>query len=163
MIFAGTPGDAPSWQCLPFESLDTRTLYDLLSLRTSVFVVEQQCAYQELDGKDLQAWHVIGHRAGRLVATARILAPGISYDGAASIGRVVADPQCRGQRLGEALMRQSLNQCHTLFPEHPVRIGAQAHLAGFYGRLGFQPGGEPYLEDGIAHIEMARKPGPLEG
>lgn len=152
-MFEPTPAVSPIWQCQPFEALDTRTLYDLLSLRVAVFVVEQECAYQELDGKDTLGWHVTGHKDGRLVATARILAPGDSFVGA-SIGRVVTDPGVRGQRLGEALMRESIRHCRTLFPGHPIQIGAQAHLTGFYGQLGFEVSGERYLEDGIPHVEM---------
>ncbi|PTY39069.1 GNAT family N-acetyltransferase [Saccharospirillum sp. MSK14-1] len=142
------------WQCVDFDQLDIRTLYELLALRMSVFVVEQNCPYQELDGKDQQAWHVLGYRQGQLVATTRILAPGDSYDGAASIGRVVSAPSERGTGLGQALMQESITACQRLFPEYPIRIGAQAHLEAFYGRFGFMTSSAVYLEDGIAHIEM---------
>lgn len=147
------------WQCLPFDELDTRTLYAMLALRLSVFVVEQHCPYQELDGKDQQGWHILGYRHGQLVATARILAPGDSYTGACSIGRVVSAPSQRGTGLGQALMNEAVNRCLTLFPEHPIRIGAQAHLDAFYARFGFVSAGATYLEDGIAHIEMTRPVG----
>lgn len=153
MILAGRPADAPIWQCQSFDALDRRTLYDLLALRVSVFVVEQQCAYQELDGKDFQAWHITGHMSGQLVATTRILTPGASFAGA-SIGRVVTDPSVRGQRLGEALMRESIRHCRTLFPNDSIQIGAQAHLTGFYRQLGFVVSSDDYLEDGIVHVEM---------
>lgn len=157
MILAGRSVDGPVWQCRPFDGLDTRTLYGMLALRLSVFVVEQNCPYQELDGKDSQAWHVLGHQAGILVATARILAPGDSFDGA-SIGRVVTHPARRGQRLGVALMEQAIHHCRVLFPDHPIEIGAQAHLADFYAGFGFEPSSERYLEDGIPHIGMVLAP-----
>lgn len=153
MIPVGKSGDGPVWQCRPFEGLDTRTLYRMLALRLSVFVVEQNCPYQELDGKDTRAWHVLGHQAGELAATARILAPGDSFGGA-SIGRVVTHPACRGQRLGAALMEQAIRHCRVLFPDHPIEIGAQAHLADFYAGFGFKVSSDRYLEDGIPHIEM---------
>lgn len=153
--------DAVLWQCQPFEALDTRTLYDLLALRTAVFVVEQNCPYQELDGKDDRAWHLLGHDTGGLVATARILAPGDSFTGA-SIGRVVTSPARRGQGLGEQLMARAVAHCGWLFPDHAIEIGAQAHLQAFYARFGFVVSSEPYLEDGIPHIEM-RRPATDEG
>lgn len=159
MIQPPATGADPVWQCLTFEALDTRTLYQLLALRLSVFVVEQNCPYQELDGKDERAWHLLGHCRGELVATARILAPGDSYSGASSIGRVVTAPSQRGTGLGPLLMEEAVRHCRRLFPQHPIRIGAQAHLQRFYQRFGFQAEGAPYLEDGILHIEMTRPPG----
>lgn len=147
------------WQCAAFDELDTRSLYDLLALRMSVFVVEQNCPYQELDGKDQHSWHMLGYRHGQLVATARILGPGASYVGAASIGRVVSAPSERGTGIGQALMTESVKACQKLFPEHPIRIGAQAHLEAFYGRFGFVSSSATYLEDGIPHIEMTRPAG----
>jgi len=142
------------WQCVAFDELDSRTMYALLALRMSVFVVEQNCPYQELDGKDQGAWHMLGYRQGQLVATARILAPGDSYAGAASIGRVVNAPGERGTGLGQALMCESISACQRLFPDTPIRIGAQAHLDDFYSRFGFIASSATYLEDGIPHIEM---------
>ncbi|MFG1497767.1 GNAT family N-acetyltransferase [Saccharospirillum sp. HFRX-1] len=147
------------WQCVAFDELDIRSLYDLLALRMSVFVVEQNCPYQELDGKDQQSWHMLGYRQGQLVATARILAPGASYAEAASIGRVVSAPSERGTGIGQALMTESVQACVKRFPDHPIRIGAQAHLDAFYRRFGFVSSGATYLEDGIPHIEMTRPAG----
>lgn len=144
------------WQCVAFDQLDTRTLYAALALRLSVFVVEQNCPYQELDGKDQQGWHLLGYHQGQLVATARILAPGVSYVGAASIGRVVSAPGERGTGIGQALMVEAVNACQRLFPDFPIRIGAQARLEVFYQRFGFVASGPIYLEDGIPHIEMTR-------
>lgn len=155
MIFAGAPTQDIVWQCPGFDHLDTRTLYDLLALRTAVFVVEQNCPYQELDGKDQHAWHLIGHQTGRLVATARILPPGASYD-SPSIGRVVTDPSTRGQGLGVKLMEEAVSRCLGLFPGSAIEIGAQAHLVDFYGRFGFKPNSDTYLEDGIPHLDMIR-------
>lgn len=155
MIFAGTPSPEIVWQCPDFDHLDVRTLYDLLALRTSVFVVEQNCPYQELDGKDPMAWHVMGHQTGELVATARILPPGVSYD-SPSIGRVVTNPSTRGQGLGVQLMEEAVARCLNLFPEQAIEIGAQAHLIDFYGRFGFRSNSDTYLEDGIPHLDMIR-------
>ncbi|WP_232819333.1 GNAT family N-acetyltransferase [Saccharospirillum mangrovi] len=159
MIVEQTQTSDVIWQCVPFDALDTRTLYALLALRLSVFVVEQNCPYQELDGKDLAAWHLLGYRHGELVATSRILAPGVSYDGASSIGRVVTAPSERGTGLGPQLMSEAVAACQRLFPTLPIRIGAQAHLQRFYGRLGFVAEGAQYLEDGIPHVEMTRPVG----
>lgn len=156
MILESTAMPGEHWTCLPFDALDTRSLYAMLALRTAVFVVEQNCPYQDLDGKDEQAWHLLGYGSEGLAATARILAPGDSYPGASSIGRVVSAPTQRGTGLGQRLMHQAVQHCQRLFPEHPIRIGAQAHLQGFYRRFGFVPEGAVYLEDGIQHIEMTR-------
>lgn len=144
-------------QCQPFEQLDAHTLYELLRLRTSVFIVEQNCPYLDPDGKDPLAWHILAHRAGELVGTARILMPGESYADASSIGRVANKASQRGLKVGYQLFERAVQECCRLFPDYPIRIGAQRYLEGFYGQFGFEKQGERYLEDGIVHIIMERR------
>jgi len=146
---------ALDWQWLPFDALTTRQLHDLLHLRSAVFVVEQACAFQDIDGTDLQALHLLGTRAGHLLAYARCFAPGIKF-AEASIGRVVTDPAQRGTGLGHALIRRALQAVADQWGEQPVRIGAQARLSAFYAGHGFVDVNRPYVEDGIDHIEMVR-------
>lgn len=147
------------WRFLPFDQLDTPTLYRVLQLRAEVFVVEQQCAFQDLDGSDAQAWHLLGRdEAGQLLAYARCFDAGLKY-AEASIGRVVTAPGARGGGLGHGLMREALAHMAALWGPQPVRIGAQAQLQGFYEQHGFVVASEPYMEDGIAHIEMRRNQG----
>ena len=130
-------------------------LYALLKLRVDVFVVEQRCAYPELDGKDAEATHLMLKREEDIVAAARIFPP--HDDLPAKIGRVVVSPAHRGERLGEALMREALSHCHSTYPDAPVFLSAQSHLRRFYGSLGFEPISEEYVEDGIPHIDMLRR------
>lgn len=147
----------PDWQLRRFESLTVMELYGLLQLRAQVFVVEQQCIYQDVDGHDPLALHLLGLRSGRLVACARILPPGVTF-AEVSIGRVVTAPAVRGDGLGRALMLQALDACAEAFPGQPVRIGAQSHLQRFYAGLGFVTASSPYDEDGIEHVEMLLSP-----
>jgi len=148
---------APDWQLLPFDALTTRQLHDLLQLRSAVFVVEQACAFQDIDGADPQALHLLGTYAGQLLAYARCFAPGIKF-AEASIGRVVTDPAQRGTGLGHALIRRALQAVADQWGQQPVRIGAQTRLAAFYAGHGFVDVNRPYVEDGIDHIEMVWHP-----
>ncbi|MFM1896301.1 MAG: hypothetical protein RLZZ385_1375 [Pseudomonadota bacterium] len=141
------------WQGLPFAELDVYQLYELLQLRSEVFVVEQNCVYQDLDSLDPQAHHLLGYQAGVLVCYARILPPGLKYEDA-SIGRIISHGNLRGQGLGRLLVRKSLEYCQQLFPMAGIRISAQYRLERFYQELAFASVSEPYLEDGIPHIEM---------
>lgn len=141
------------WRCLPFEALGVQRLYELLALRSEVFVVEQHCVFQDIDGLDPQTLHLLGEREGRLLAYARLIPPGLKGP-AALISRVVTAPQARGGGTGRALMAEALAQCERLWPGTPVTLHAQAHLQPFYASFGFMPVGETYMEDGIAHIEM---------
>jgi len=147
-----------AWHWRRFDALSAGELYDWLALRAAVFVVEQDCVYLDLDGLDHRAWHLMGRdAAGVLQAGLRLLDPGIKY-AEPSIGRVITAPGWRGLGGGRVLMRQGLAQCNQLWPDQAVRISAQAHLQRFYASLGFDPVGDPYLEDGIPHVEMMRVP-----
>lgn len=119
-----------------------------------MFVVEQNCVFLDMDDKDQRALHLLGREGalGRVVAYARLFAPGDSYAEAA-IGRVVTHPDVRRSGAGKALMTEAIAECRARFGG-PIRIGAQRYLERFYGSLGFVPAGEPYVEDGIPHIEM---------
>jgi len=150
-----------AWRCLPFDALLPRTLYALLQLRSAVFVVEQACAFQDLDGADPACMHLLGERArpGRapeLLAYTRLVPAGLKY-AEASLGRVVTAPATRGTGLGHALMAESVRTLHSLWGVQPIRIGAQAHLEGFYNAHGFMSDDKPYIEDGIPHMEMFRR------
>lgn len=155
MMFAGATNTEVHWQCVSFDQLDTHSLYRLLQLRTQVFVVEQNCPYQDIDGKDFDAWHLLGYQAGELVAVARILPPQRD-GGAASIGRVITHPGARRQGLGFALMQQAVLETEKRFPDQQLSLDAQAYLEAFYGRFGFVAAGEIYLEDGIEHLMMVK-------
>lgn len=146
-----------SWQCLSFSELTTAQLYELLKLRVDVFVVEQQCPYPEIDGKDHLAdvYHLMGYENGKLIACARLLAAGISFTNVA-IGRVATCATARKNGLGRALMQHALSECQRLWPDQAIDIQAQQYLTSFYQDFGFIPYTEVYLEDGIPHLDMRR-------
>lgn len=141
------------WQQKTFGELANGELYGILALRAEVFVVEQACAYQDQDGKDPQSVHLMASAEGQLMAYARLLPPGLSYE-TASIGRIVVRRAMRGTGLGRQLVGRALAAAGELFGHGPVTISAQAHLEAFYAALGFEKQGAPYLEDGIPHIQM---------
>ncbi|MFD6135193.1 GNAT family N-acetyltransferase [Isoptericola sp. NPDC060257] len=137
------------------DELDARTAYAAWQLRQDVFVVEQECAYPDLDGRDAEptAWHVVlldGDRDGRVVATARVLDDGDVQ----RIGRVVCHPDVRGSGASGVLMRAAVEVATAAAPGADVVLGAQSPLTGFYGRFGFAPDGPEYLEDDIPHTPM---------
>ncbi|MFO7250541.1 MAG: GNAT family N-acetyltransferase [Actinomycetes bacterium] len=145
----------PTVRVASFAELDAPTLYRLLKLRVDVFVVEQKCAYPELDGRDLEPetrhlW--IEDGAGAPLAYLRVLR---EPDGAARIGRVVTAPHARGRGLAAALMAAALRE----IGDRPSRLDAQTHVAGFYARFGYRVAGEEYLDEGIPHVPMARPGG----
>ena len=137
-----------------FQVLTSEELYKILALRAEVFVVEQNCPYQDVDGKDLQSIHVLGYIKNELVAYARVLEQGISYREYASIGRIVTSPSIRGNNHGHDLVDFSIKVCQKKFPGQPIKISAQAHLEKFYNAHSFKATGEAYLEDDIPHIGM---------
>ena len=156
------PGTPLHWRCLPFEGLSLAELYTVLQLRSAVFVVEQHCVFQDMDGLDSACHHLLGKDGtGQLLAYARLVPKGLAF-AEASVGRVVTAPAGRGRALGHALMAQACDQLHALWGTQPIRIGAQAHLQAFYSRHGFVADGATYIEDGIPHVEMLRR-APLNG
>ena len=144
------------WHWARFEALGVDNLYDLLTLRSRVFVVEQHCVFLDLDGADRDSWHLLGRDAsGTLQAYLRMVDPGLKY-AELSMGRVITNLDTRATGLGRRLVDEALRWVDAQHAGQPVRIGAQAHLQRFYGGFGFQPVGEPYIEDDIPHIEMLR-------
>lgn len=139
-----------------FEELSNQELYDLLQLRSAVFVVEQDCVYQDLDGKDTKALHVLGFKNDKLVAYTRIFGPGIYFE-QASIGRVIVAKNERRHDYGNMIMKASINAIKEHFNETKIRISAQCYLEKFYTNLGFIAFGETYLEDGIPHVSMMKE------
>jgi ElaA protein len=145
-----------NWILKKFEALTPYELYDIMWLRNEVFVVEQNCVYQDADYKDQKGWHYMGvDEEGKLMAYVRLLPPGVSYE-EPSIGRVLTNPAARGTGVGRVLMQQAIEQCKALFGDVPIKIGAQYYLLQFYSSLGFVQTSAIYLEDNIEHIEMIR-------
>ena len=147
-----------TWTVSAFAELDARDVHDVLRLRQDVFIIEQDCIFHEIDGRDPLALHLLGRRDGRLVAYARIFAPGI-LGPEASIGRIATDPSVRGTGLGHALFREALGITERIAPDAPIRLAAQAHLERFYGAYGFVGIGDRYMDDGIVHLDMLRPAG----
>lgn len=146
-----------TWRCARFDDLCAREIHDLYRARIAVFVLEQRCAFQDIDGIDPQCWHLIGRSgpAGEIEAYCRIVPPGVKF-AEPSIGRVITTSAARGRGVGRELVREAIARASTLWPGRSIRIGAQRHLERFYGEFGFVRASEPYDEDGIAHIEMLR-------
>jgi ElaA protein len=143
------------WIIKKFDDLSPLELYTILQLRNEVFVVEQNCVFQDADNKDIYCHHVMGMDKGKLVAYSRIVPPGISYT-EPSIGRIVTSPLARSNGSGKALMEKSIGHLIHLFGNQPIRIGAQVYLLRFYNGFGFEQSGDIYMEDGIEHVEMLR-------
>jgi len=147
------------WQWSRFHDLRPEDLYEALRLRESVFVVEQQCAYADADGRDPAAWHLLGWIEGdgprRLVAYARVFEPGVRY-AEGSVGRVVTSGEVRRTGVGRALMSEALHRLEALAPGQPIRLAAQRYLENFYSGFGFTTVSAPYEEDGIIHVDMLR-------
>jgi ElaA protein len=141
------------WIFKKFDELTPAELYAILQLRNEVFVVEQNCVYQDADGKDPGSWHLAGWDGEKLAAYTRIIPPGITFP-EASIGRVVTSPLYRGRGTGRELMEISIRKTFSQFNCTEIKIGAQVYLTRFYQSLGFRQSGPQYLEDGIPHIEM---------
>jgi ElaA protein len=142
-----------NWVLKKFDELTTIELYAILQLRNEVFVVEQNCPYQDLDNKDQKSLHFMGWDGTVLVAYTRIIPQGISYT-ETSIGRVVTSPKYRSTGAGKELMRRSIEHSFNSLKCNEIKIGAQVYLKTFYETLGFVQCSEPYLEDNIPHIEM---------
>ena len=154
------------WHWKTFDELSTSELYEILSIRQAVFAVEQNCVYQDVDGKDNEAWHFFAvpmlkkkpergntNRSTPIHAYLRVLPPGQIYR-EASLGRVLTTVDGRGKGLGKLLLEQALQKMAEVLPSHNIRISAQLHLKKFYSDFGFEVVSEQYMEDGIPHIEM---------
>jgi len=138
-----------------FNELSLSELYDVLQLRSEVFVVEQNCVYQDIDGKDQKALHLIGTFDDEIVAYVRIFKPGDYFD-EASIGRVVVKQSHRNKKLGYDLMQEAIRATKSELNETNITISAQLYLKKFYENLGFIQTSEMYLEDDIPHIQMKK-------
>lgn len=143
-------------QIKTFDELQTKELYDLLQLRSEVFVVEQDCVYQDIDGKDQKALHVLGYYQDQLVAYTRLFKPG-DYFEYSSIGRVVVKESFRQFGFGKDIMKASIKVIEEGSNGKMIKISAQCYLKKFYNDLGFIEEGDTYLEDGIPHMAMYRK------
>ena len=138
-----------------FADLAPFELYAIIRLRNEVFVVEQNCVFQDADNKDQDCHHVMVWDDKNLVAYARLLPKGLAYE-QMSIGRVISSLAYRRKGAGKILMNNAIDACYTLFGEGPIKIGAQLYLKKFYESFGFVQSGNLYLEDGIDHIEMMK-------
>ena len=136
-----------------FSGLTTKELYQILQLRSEVFVVEQDCVYQDVDGKDQKALHLIGTKGDKIIAYARMFDAG-DYFEYASVGRVVVKQNERKYGYGHLLMQEAHKVVNKHFKTTIIKISAQAYLEKFYNTHGYQKEGEGYLEDGIPHIAM---------
>ncbi|MDO9143359.1 GNAT family N-acetyltransferase [Rhodoferax sp.] len=146
----------PVWRLMSFEDLRVGELYEALRLRSEVFVVEQQCVFQDIDGADREAMHLLGVQGGELTAYARCFEAGAKFP-EASIGRVAVRKSARGTGLGHLLMAQAVAAISQVWGPQAIRIGAQTQLQAFYVKHGFKDVGTYYLEDGIPHLEMLRE------
>ena len=143
------------WSLKKFEELSSLELYEILRLRSEVFVVEQNCVFLDMDNKDQFSLHLQGRIDGKLAAGVRILPPGLSYD-EPSIGRVVSSPLFRRKGVGIELMKTAIKETISLYGDVAIKIGAQLYLKNFYESFGFVQCSETYLEDDFPHIKMIR-------
>jgi ElaA protein len=149
----------PQWTFRAFQKLSVDQLFEILQLRVDVFVVEQQCAYRELDEYDRHSGtrHLSGHDAlGQLVAYARLLPPGLRYP-EVNLGRFVVRADSRKQGIGHQLLQTALQKISGCWPQTPIRVSAQDYLQAFYAQYGFIRVSDMYLEDGIPHVEMVKE------
>jgi ElaA protein len=147
-----------NWTIQMMTNMAATTLYEIVTLRFNVFIIEQACLYEEFDNKDLAAIHVYGRDdTGKIVAYLRILKAGVSFD-EVSIGRVVVSPKYRKEGIGRDLMQVGLKTVRDRYGDVPIRISAQAYLESFYASLGFVAQSDIYLEDDIPHLEMLLTP-----
>ncbi|MGV0833485.1 GNAT family N-acetyltransferase [Empedobacter brevis] len=145
------------WHYKTFDLLTSKELYKIIQLRAEVFVIEQECLYQDCDGKDLICGHIWATIGEEIAAYARIVPKGISYEHEPSIGRVISNQKFRGFGLGKQLMTNSIQVIENQFKTSSIRISAQSYLKDFYSSFGFEQVSDEYLEDNIPHIEMLRK------
>lgn len=147
-----------NWQFKHYNDLSLNEFHDILALRIKVFVVEQNCPYQELDGKDKKSYHLICRNGnGDIVGTMRILPQGVSFNDI-GFGRIVLDETERGEKEGHQMVEEALAFCKAEFGEVPIYLSGQKHLEAFYNKHNFKSTGKEYLEDGIPHVEMCFNP-----
>lgn len=139
-----------------FEELTTHELHDLLQLRSEVFVVEQDCVYQDIDGKDAKALHVLGYHDGELAAYSRCFPPGVYFNEAAA-GRIVVARKFRDKGYGHEIVKASIDTINEHYNTTHIKVSAQTYLINFYQAHGFEVSSEEYLEDGIPHVAMTKK------
>ena len=149
-------GATPVWTWHAWRELSADLVYEIMRLRSAIFVVEQNCVFPDMDGRDPACEHLCGRdAAGALVAYLRLVPPGVRTP-EVSLGRVVVTQSARGRGFGRAVMQEGLRHCASRYPGKPVKVSAQRHLEAFYQSLGFATVGAPYLEDGIWHVDMVR-------
>ena len=146
-----------TYEIKDFDSLTTVELYEIMRLRQEVFIVEQDCPYQDADSKDQHCHHVLGWGDGQLHTYARLVPKSVSYADYTSIGRVITSAALRRKGYGQPLMQRSIEAINKLYPDETIKISAQVYAVPFYNRLGFVAKGEKYLEDDIPHIAMYLK------
>jgi len=139
-----------------FEELSNLQLYEILKLRSEVFVVEQECAYQDLDGLDQSSLHLCQWDGIKLLAYTRLLSPGMDFEDASAIGRIITSPSVRRKGFGRPIIERSIEECEKRWPRTPIKIHAQTYLLDFYREFGFKPYGEEFLEDGLPHYFMEK-------
>lgn len=145
-----------NWELKKFKELKVEEIYKILELRNEVFIVEQQCAYQDCDGKDENAYHLYLQDNGEIIAYLRILKKGVSFD-EISIGRVLVRKNYRGKGISREMMLKAINFIELNLNEKEIKIQAQSYLVNFYKSLGFKETSNEYLEDNIPHIDMLYK------
>lgn len=145
------------WNWRSFHELNTTELYDVLALRQSVFIDEQQCRFMDIDYRDQHCTHLLGREHNRLAAYLRVLPKDLAYPNAVSFGRVVTAPFARGIGMGKELVREALSYIKLHYADTPIIISAQMYLEKFYQSFDFKTISEQYMEDGIPHIKMERK------
>ena len=142
------------WTCKHYDELTKQEFHQILKVRAEVFVVEQNCVYQDIDHKDIDSYHLCVYDQNELIAYSRIIPLGISYENYISIGRVLSILPYRKNGTGRFLMQKTMQSSKDLFPNIPIKISAQKYLKAFYESFGFVYTGKEYLEDNIPHIEM---------
>ena len=145
------------WKNKKWKELSQKEIHDIYALRSRVFVVEQNCVYQDIDNKDSKAIHVYGVSKKKIIAYSRCFNQGDCFK-EASFGRAVVEKKERGKGIGDELVKQTIKVMKANWPGQKINISAQAHLSGFYKKHGFKTHGKKYLEDGIPHIGMCCKP-----
>lgn len=150
---ANNPHMQVNWSYKKFDELSVTELYAILQLRNEVFIVEQNCVYQDIDGKDKKSFHLMAFDEEELTAYCRILPPGVSFT-ETSIGRVITSPRYRGKGIGVSLLEKAIEHALESYTSKQIKIGAQLYLKKFYESFGFIQTSEVYLEDDIEHIDM---------